>query len=229
MSTFDEWRGQDFPPASPSRMSGQESLSLGPTLWKGGLRRCRLSLSTQTGSLFGPKPKVLAIATAGNNDTTNNQNALSPKCFVDGFGCTSTENPNLHSPTTQFLLEFLAPTRSPSGAAQQQQQSIDTTICANPQCWFEDASFLAARTFVHYHWLQDLPFLYREFVELLPPNDDNNNDASRQGRIRVAAFLPPFMAGTRLLEYYYDDQKGPCYFGYTLRLTSIPPKEEFQY
>jgi len=130
MSTFDEWRGQDFPPASPSRMSGQESLSLGPTLWKGGLRRCRLSLSTQTGSLFGPKPKVLAIATAGNNDTTNNQNALSPKCFVDGFGCTSTENPNLHSPTTQFLLEFLAPTRSHSGAAQQQQQSIDTMLCA---------------------------------------------------------------------------------------------------
>eukprot|EP00554_Chaetoceros_debilis_P015171 CAMPEP_0194123142 /NCGR_PEP_ID=MMETSP0150-20130528/53482_1 /TAXON_ID=122233 /ORGANISM="Chaetoceros debilis, Strain MM31A-1" /LENGTH=256 /DNA_ID=CAMNT_0038816275 /DNA_START=276 /DNA_END=1042 /DNA_ORIENTATION=+ len=60
---------------------------------------------------FWPQSKVLSVQTNG-GITKGVSSSLTPKCFVDGKGCSPAENSKLHLPSSQFAMDFAGPTRS---------------------------------------------------------------------------------------------------------------------
>jgi len=165
---------------------------------------------------FWPDAKVLAVQTNGDNDAmqignvrwpkqdqakTKQRQLLSPKCFVTGDGCTSRENPDLHSPSSRIRMEFEAPTRR-SG---RMRQSTDVTLFVQRRSATaagneEDCnSFGVVKTYSQWNEEQDIQTFYEEISTYkLLDNARGKGLEKENGRIilgntRVAAFLPKFV------------------------------------
>ncbi len=181
---------------------------------------------------FWPDAKVLAVQTDGGNDATQKGNVqspmqdqskttqrrvLTPRCFVTGEGCTSLENPDLHSPSSRIRMEFEAPTRR-SG---RMRQSTDVTLLAQRQSSRtvatneEDChSFGVVKTFSQWNGEQDVQTFYEEIsIYKLLDNAGAGREEKGGGRIilgstRVAAFLPKYIKAEDNGRFMKNDDLG---------------------
>ena len=208
---------------------------------------------------FWPQSKVLAVQTDGNNsrsrdyrndDNSNNNNDLSPKCFVNGNGCKLNENPNLHSPSTRFVMDFEAPTRRSGRLTQSSDISLLDTVYSysdgmikkmknsdNDVLHNDDQGdkpfYVASNTYSQYNRNQDLQTFYKEIISLEkrmiengPLSSSISNDYDVIGKVRVAAFLPMYINNLdSSTGGNYDEGQAVALYDYDIKMKKI---EDFE-
>lgn len=210
---------------------------------------------------FWPQSKVMAVQTNGSNsspnnhsrsltsDENNNKNTLSPKCFVNGSGCTLAENPNLHSPSTRFVMDFDAPTRRSGRLIQSSDITlIDTTYSYSysngmiQNSNYSDTNgvhnddkgdkplYVASNSYSQFNKNQELQTFYKEIISLekrmiksgsLSSSETNNYDVI--GKVRVAAFLPMYIrdADGSVGSGSYDEAQAVALYDYDINMKKI--------
>ena len=148
--------------------------------------------SVRTGNSYrGGKDGYSAIAA----EEDENNKLLTPSCSVTGEGCTTGENPKLHSPTTRLVLDYEGPTR----AGPRRSQTIDCSAVQGIAVESSEggASVVTSKQFVQYNVQQDLQAYYKEICSFRRVADDNDSESQViEGKMRVAAFLPYILRGT---------------------------------
>ncbi len=167
-----------------------------------------------------------------NNTFMSRNRQLSPKCFVDGNGCTTTENPNLHLPASRLVMDFEGPTRRSgrltqssditlvdSDAAYGYKSNTDSGGMTLPSALVQTASY------VQYNINQDLQTFFRE-IKFLEKTVDKNGNTELVGKVRVAAFLPRFVKemDSSDTEGYYETNAIALY-DYDVKMTSIEERD----
>jgi len=140
---------------------------------------------------FWPQSKVTAVRTGSarpSGESNNVSESLSPKCFVNGDGCTTAENPNLHSPTcTRVAFDFEGPTRNNGRLSQSTDVTMVSSVAVAVDSYpispvmdgagkntrtsndVYDTEFVASRQFSQYNINQELQLFYKEIVFLTRP------------------------------------------------------------
>lgn len=171
---------------------------------------------------FWPQSKVTSVQTNGQMDDDSINNLLSPKCFVTGDGCTISENPSLHLPSSRYVMDFEAPTRRSGRLVQSTDVALIDSIAGMN---FDGSKYLTCRTFTQYNLNQDLQTFYKEVISL--HSDDGDERIS--GKVRVAAFLPYWvkeMDGMdENLADAYDENEAVALYDYDIRMQRIDSNE----
>ena len=164
---------------------------------------------------FWPQAKVTGVQTACNNE-------VSPKCFVTGEGCSKADNPNLHAPSSRFVMDFTGPTRSgPS-----RQQTMDVTIIQSQSAYSSSEEndshnqFVISRQYVQFNIQQELQCHFKEVLQLFQIEFDR----SVNGRLRVAAFQP----ARENTDVAYDANMALALYDYDVKLKDIGEEEALQ-
>jgi len=159
---------------------------------------------------FWPESKVTAVQT-GVSETL-----LTPKCFVTGEGCSLTENPSLHSPSSRVAMEFMGPTRSGGFVSQE----VDVTMVGGKECLLSDTEFIAYRQYTQFNVQQDLQSYYKEIMHLFL----DEQAQKIKGYIRVAAFLPK----TEATQQNYNELDALAIYDYKIQMELIDENEATQ-
>lgn len=129
---------------------------------------------------FWPESKVMSVRTNGERPGD-----LTARCTVDGEGCATDANPDLHSPSTRVAIEYDGPTARRGGG--RVVRAIDVTLLSH-ESWADGDSFCLASSYSQLNVEQGLQCFYREVMSLR-----KTGEISVAGKVRVAAFLPRYV------------------------------------
>ena len=172
---------------------------------------------------FWPQSKVLSVQTNG-GITKDIYSSLTPKCFVDGNGCSPAENSKLHLPSSQFAMEFTGPTRSSGRLIQTSELTLVDGIRSS--ILEGESQYASVKNYSQYNANQDLQAFFKEILTF-----DQRSEDQIIGRVRVAAFLPYFIKGLDQLDSdktVHDEEKAVALYDYDLSMKRIDIEEAAQ-
>jgi len=191
----------------------------------------------ETLEAFWPEAKVSSVRNIAQlpNAVSSASGGGVVSCYSSGKGCTSVENPSLHSPSMRYGLTFVAPT-SRGGLA---EQSVDVTlVAASSQATSPVAlasapggdgnggSFFASQSYVQYNIEQNLQTAYTELLRLSPSVSREDSPVVR-GSLRVAAFKagPPNADDISTGTAQNDRAAAVAFFDYEIVLSRAQQEE----
>ena len=157
---------------------------------------------------FWPESKVLSVRTNGERP-----GELTARCTVEGEGCATDANPDLHSPSTRVAIEYDGPTARRGGG--RVVRTIDATLLSH-EGWADGDSFCLASSYSQLNVEQGLQCFYREVTSLR-----RTGEGSVEGKVRVAAFLPRYVEDGGGDAREYDETSAVALYDYGVALERI--------